>query len=362
MKIDGVMVDMFTASAIMKVYDAVADRNKKRMETLKAPKLADMAMTIMSMRKMKEDTDLTEKAKVSGYYQKNKEPRHKNKTDKNSSTEQLIHDYLEASDTMDKSDFGSTPYDFASGDLDYLGSLLKKRGFSNRELNKMADKFSRDEKYPMIKEDIDLTEKAESEAQATAARIALKHKREGTEPEKGSASEAMMKMSEKDLEDFTKVKKGAPEKVKEEMDLMESDFKVGDKVTCIESGMKGEVIKLDKPETGKYYTVRREDGKEMKYAPDELKKVMKEEKMDDVNKAALKKKFKNRKDKDIDNDGDVDDTDEYLHKRRKAVSKAMAKEQSETKLKEKDVDMDGDADALDKSKRQRQQKALDTSE
>jgi len=94
----------------MKVYDAVADRNKKRMETLKAPKLADMAMTIMSMRKMKEDTDLTEKA--------------------------------------------------------------------------------------------------ESEAQATAARIALKHKREGTEPEPGTASAEMMKMSEKDLEDFTKVKKG----------------------------------------------------------------------------------------------------------------------------------------------------------
>lgn len=60
-----------------------------------------------------------------------------------------------------------------------------------------------------------MKEKAESEAQAIAARIALKHKREGTKPEKGSASEQMMKMSEKDLEDFTKMKKGAPYKVEE---------------------------------------------------------------------------------------------------------------------------------------------------
>lgn len=47
--------------------------------------------------------------------------------------------------------------------------------------------------------------------------------------------------------------------------------------------------------------------------------------MDPVNKKALKKKFKDRKDKDIDNDGDVDDSDKYLHMRRKAVSKALDK-------------------------------------
>ena len=47
------------------------------------------------------------------------------------------------------------------------------------------------------------------------------------------------------------------------------------------------------------------------------------EELDPVNKKAVKKKFKNRKDKDLDNDGDVDDSDEYLHKRRKAVSKSM---------------------------------------
>jgi hypothetical protein len=56
--------------------------------------------------------------------------------------------------------------------------------------------------------------------------------------------------------------------------LTESHFVVGDQVTCIKSGMNGEVISLDKEDGAddeKYYTVKREDGKEMKYAPSELK-------------------------------------------------------------------------------------------
>ena len=57
-----------------------------------------------------------------------------------------------------------------------------------------------------------------------------------------------------------------------------------------------------------------------------IKAAVKNEKMDAVNKTAVKKKFDDRKDKDIDNDGDVDSSDKYLHKRRKAVSKAIAKE------------------------------------
>ena len=60
-----------------------------------------------------------------------------------------------------------------------------------------------------------------------------------------------------------------------------------------------------------------------------------QEKMDKVNKVALGKKFKDRKDKDIDNDGDVDDSDKYLHKRRQAVSKAINKENYEVGTKER---------------------------
>ena len=51
--------------------------------------------------------------------------------------------------------------------------------------------------------------------------------------------------------------------------------------------------------------------------------------MDKVNKVALGKKFKDRKDKDIDNDGDVDSSDKYLHKRRQTVSKAIKNERME---------------------------------
>ena len=53
--------------------------------------------------------------------------------------------------------------------------------------------------------------------------------------------------------------------------ISESHFKVGDEVICKKSGMEGEVVKVDPEEKGKYYTVKREDGKTMKYAPDELK-------------------------------------------------------------------------------------------
>jgi len=53
--------------------------------------------------------------------------------------------------------------------------------------------------------------------------------------------------------------------------LFESHFKVGDEVICKDSGMEGEVVKVDPEEKGKYYTVKREDGKMVKYAPDELK-------------------------------------------------------------------------------------------
>lgn len=60
-------------------------------------------------------------------------------------------------------------------------------------------------------------------------------------------------------------------KMKESVAVFESHFKVGDEVECIKSGMEGKVIEVDPEEKGKYYTVKREDGKIMKYAPDELR-------------------------------------------------------------------------------------------
>lgn len=55
--------------------------------------------------------------------------------------------------------------------------------------------------------------------------------------------------------------------------ISESHFEIGDEVECKESGMTGTVIKTDDPEVGKYYTVRLDDGKTMKYAPEELELV-----------------------------------------------------------------------------------------
>ena len=59
--------------------------------------------------------------------------------------------------------------------------------------------------------------------------------------------------------------------------IIDSHFNVGDEVTCKESGMEGEVVKVDPEGKGKYYTVKREDGKTVKYAPDELKKEEEDE-------------------------------------------------------------------------------------
>jgi hypothetical protein len=46
-KIDGVMVDSFTASAISQIYDKVNDANKKKMDSLPIIKLADLAFKMM---------------------------------------------------------------------------------------------------------------------------------------------------------------------------------------------------------------------------------------------------------------------------------------------------------------------------
>ena len=55
--------------------------------------------------------------------------------------------------------------------------------------------------------------------------------------------------------------------------------------------------------------------------------------LDKVDKKAVKKKFKDRKDKDLDNDGDVDSSDKFLHKKRKAISKAIDKKEDASEIK-----------------------------
>ena len=59
-KIDGVMVDLFTASAISKIYDKVNDANKKKMEKLPITKLAALAMKMMKNEYVPEEVDLDE--------------------------------------------------------------------------------------------------------------------------------------------------------------------------------------------------------------------------------------------------------------------------------------------------------------
>jgi hypothetical protein len=64
------------------------------------------------------------------------------------------------------------------------------------------------------------------------------------------------------------------------MRMDESHYEVGDEVICKQSGMSGKIVKVDKPHGApdeKYYTFRREDGKVMKKAPNELRAATNED-------------------------------------------------------------------------------------
>jgi len=103
--------------------------------------------------------------------------------------------------------------DYGAPESDDLIKKMKK------DKTRIADREDDEEVYDQAytEESFGLEEKAESKAQAISARIALAVKRGKLSKSKlQGASKEMFKMSEKDLEDFTKEKKGAPYKVEEE--------------------------------------------------------------------------------------------------------------------------------------------------
>ena len=46
-KIDGVMVDLFSASAIVRIYDALNEANREKYSTMTAPKMAVIAFKLI---------------------------------------------------------------------------------------------------------------------------------------------------------------------------------------------------------------------------------------------------------------------------------------------------------------------------
>jgi hypothetical protein len=100
------------------------------------------------------------------------------------------------------------------------------------------------------------------------------HKIDANKNKKIDAHDFKLLRAQKEKEKANSMKFGKD--VKEETELEESHFKVGDKVKCKTSGMKGEVVKLDKEdgdEDDKYYTVKREDGTMKKMAPEDMTKI-----------------------------------------------------------------------------------------
>jgi preprotein translocase subunit YajC len=120
--------------------------------------------------------------------------------------------------------------------------------------------------------------------------------------------------------------------------LSESHFKVGDEVICKASGMEGKVVKVDPEEKGKYYTVKREDGKTMKYAPDELKLEDEDEEKEDEEKEDEKEDVKEAK-----NGGASKKEETKFHtKLDKLVHKTFGSSPEEKKMKE-EVELDEEA-------------------
>ncbi len=99
-------------------------------------------------------------------------------------------------------ELGAEPGEIAVGEGEETKKEKKKYG----KMKETSDPYMRHLRTK-------LKEKATSQSQQQAAGIALKHKREGTKPKKGSASAEMMSMSKSELEKVAGTKhKGLPDK------------------------------------------------------------------------------------------------------------------------------------------------------
>ena len=169
--------------------------------------------------------------------------------------------------------------------------------------------------------------KQEAMNPAQQAAIAIDMKKKGKKPKNEDDAEDMRDKNKKDAKGETsavkvhgedlnaEIEKAKMGKVKSLVDTIKDMFYTSEAKQDEEGNAFGKALQAAKEKGEKTFTVA---GKHY-----DVKKE--EDKLDPVNKDAVKKKFKDRKDKDIDNDGDVDSTDKYLHKRRKAISKAVAK-------------------------------------
>lgn len=81
MKINGVMVDMFTASAVVQIYDKVNDGNKKKMEKMKPVQLANLAMKIMRKQSTNEAVSPAQQAAIAiSKKEKGEKPKKENRS------------------------------------------------------------------------------------------------------------------------------------------------------------------------------------------------------------------------------------------------------------------------------------------
>lgn len=192
-------------------------------------------------------------------------------------------------------------------------------------------------------EEVEIIEKSMSQAQAIAARIALAVKR-GKLPKSKlqGASKEMIKMSEKDLEDFTKAKKGAPYKVSESTNLREKAY-----VSSMspELGRKGshDVIGKDGKVVKSYpYT---KDG--MKAAQAHLSKMKEEVELDEAAPKVKPDFIKTQREKDRAHDAAMGRTPTG---RKKPVRQMTSTQRSLASMRNEEVELDEDISKMSHSR------------